>query len=450
MAKRKNTRDKKIKALCTFVVILLLIGIAILSIYFYLGKPKVINLKEKSNVDYKVYLKDNEFYDEKYIEKDNQYISELIDKIMTNYKYNLDIPDNTSYEYSYKIVAKITVKEPANDNTLYTFEEELFTKDKQNSEGNLEIEQDVEVNYPKYNDLINRFKTVYDLANVKSNIELNMFVNINNIEKIDKDIVDKKVSSLTIPLGENTISIDKNKAFNKSIITIVANKNNNALLYLIISIVIFAICIILIISIYIYSVETRTAEMIYEKEIKNIINNYDSYIQRINNSYEIGTSQVLKIESFNDILEIRDTLKQPILMLENDNKDGTFFIIPATNNIIYTYALRVVDIKAKMAGKEIPSYEVTEILHSDFIKNKKYTDDYIKEEITRTSMMPAVDDKNTIKGSADKTMDLYDQLELTRSFSIDEIKKAVKQLKTKKSKQEKAKRKTAHRKKTKK
>ncbi len=52
-------------------------------------------------------------------------------------------------------------------------------------------------------------------------------------------------------------------------------------------------------------------------EIKSIMNNYDSSIQKIDTYYDIGTSQILKIDSFNEMLEIHDTLKQPILMLEN-------------------------------------------------------------------------------------------------------------------------------------
>ena len=158
--------------------------------------------------------------------------------------------------------------------------------------------------------------------------------------------------------------------------------------------------------------------MIYEKEIKSIMSNYDSYIQKINGSYDIGTSQVLKIETFNDMLEIRDTLRQPILMLENEQKNGTFFIIPATNSIIYTYALRVVDIKAKIDGKEIPTYDITEIPHQDFKKKKKYTDEYIKDQITMTTAMKKVDADNVIKGNKDKDTNLYDQLEKTSSYKF--------------------------------
>jgi hypothetical protein len=112
-------------------------------------------------------------------------------------------------------------------------------------------------------------------------------------------------------------------------------------------------------------------------------------------------------------------------MLENETKDGTFFIIPATNSIIYTYSLRVVDIKAKMDNKEVPTYDITAIPQPDFEKNKKYTNDFIKEQITMTSAMPTVDESNIIKGSKEPDKDLYEQLEKTRSFDIREIRRVA-------------------------
>ena len=293
----------------------------------------------------------------------------------------------------------------------------------------MEIDEDLTIKYENYNNIISRFKDVYDLTNTESTLNVYLYVNIQDIDKSNTtNLIDKKVSSLSIPLTLNTVSIDIGN-------NIITNNNNQfeivdadnyewliavSLIFLIIS----AVYITLLIR---YIEKTKTAQMVYEKEIKSIMTNYDSYIQRITGTYDIGTSQVLKIESFNDMLEIRDTLKQPILMLENETKDGTFFIIPATNSIIYTYALRVIDIKAKMDGKEIPTYDITEIPHSDFMKKKKYTDKYIKDQITMTAAMPTVDEKNIIKGSKDKNTDLYDQLEKTSSYDLREIKRAAKE-----------------------
>ena len=52
------------------------------------------------------------------------------------------------------------------------------------------------------------------------------------------------------------------------------------------------------------------------------------------------------------MLEIRDTLQQPILMVENKKKDGVYFIIPSNTKILYTYGLKLSDIKKQMSEKE--------------------------------------------------------------------------------------------------
>ena len=442
---RKRTRNSRkiiIKRLTTLAVVALLIGIVSFVLYGYLVHPHVVKYKETTNVDYKVHITENEFYQKDYLEKDNQYIANIIDYIDTNMYYKLEMPKTVKYEYSYKAKAVIEVKELSNSNSIYKIEEDLLSVKPVKSNGSLVIDEKLVVEYDKYNSLINNFKEVYDLKNTESFIEVSLFVNVNNLSSTKENITERKVSTIKIPLAENTISIDNPNRNNEVIFSLGTKKVNNIQFLLIIGLIATTYGIIVLLYDYIYKKKTRTAEMIYEKEIKSILNNYDSYIQKINGSYDIGTSQVIKIESFNDILEIRDTLKQPILMLENEEKNGTFFIIPATNSIIYTYALRVADIEAKMKGLEVPTYDITEMTHENFLKNKKYTDDYIKDELTKTSLMPAVDSSNIIKGNRDKETDLYDQLELTRSFNVEEIEKAAKVTRKTNQKRRKAYKKT--------
>lgn len=48
------------------------------------------------------------------------------------------------------------------------------------------------------------------------------------------------------------------------------------------------------------------------------------------------------------MLEIRDTIQQPILMVESENKTGTYFIIPSNTKILYIYGIKVSDIEAQI------------------------------------------------------------------------------------------------------
>ena len=97
-------------------------------------------------------------------------------------------------------------------------------------------------------------------------------------------------------------------------------------------------------------------------------------------------------------------------MLENEAKDGTFFIIPAATGIIYAYALRVVDISARKNGMEAPDYDLENI---DNKIPKKYTEEFIDKQIEETRSMKILDVKNTIRGTKGEDSNLYEQLDKT-------------------------------------
>lgn len=429
MRKNENLRFNRVLRIVLLIIISFTISLSAFIFYITRDREKYISYNEKSTVDYKVYLKDNDFYPNDYVGKNKGYITSLIESISTDFTYNLDFSQSLSYKYSYRFTIEVDVEDSSNDSNLYHYTEDVLTKELTSNTGSLNINQNIKIDYNKYNDIISKFKKVYELKNTSSLLNIYMYVNIQDIDNSNTiQLRERKISSISIPLTTSTAAIDIGKTNSEDPKNYILIENrSNYITILILSITFLFITIGLFVYLFIYLSRSRTAQMIYDKEIKSIMTNFDSYIQRINGSYNIGTSQVLKIETFNDMLEIRDTLKQPILMLENKEKNGTFFIIPATNSIIYTYAIRVVDIKAKMEGKEIPTYDIAEIPHEDFYKNKKYTDQYIKDQITMTTAMPSVDAGNVIQGSNDSRTDLYNQLEKTRSYNINEIKKADKE-----------------------
>ena len=53
-----------------------------------LNKENFFYYKEKSTIDYKVKLKENNFYDVEYLEKDMLYVASLIDSIDIDFKYD--------------------------------------------------------------------------------------------------------------------------------------------------------------------------------------------------------------------------------------------------------------------------------------------------------------------------------------------------------------------------
>ena len=63
--------------------------ISLLTIYL-LKEPIKKTYKQNQIVDYKVYLKENNFFEKEYLEKNNQYISSIIKNIEATFIYKIE------------------------------------------------------------------------------------------------------------------------------------------------------------------------------------------------------------------------------------------------------------------------------------------------------------------------------------------------------------------------
>ena len=382
-------------------------------LYISLSKEHYVNYTEDSALDYDVIYKDNDFFDDSISKMNSKYIANLIDYIKADFKYNITfLEKDINYNYKYKIVANVSVldnedKEKIFENNDVIYESGILTGNSRTS-----INKTINIDYSKYNELISDFKSTYGLKDAESKLNVNMYININSDKNSDMEKLDKKaVISLSMPLTKKTTGIDLSSDLTKSDDRkLLIKSNNNYSQYLLIGVAEILFSLIEIVIIIIHYYKTRTIKNIYDSEIRKLLNTYEGYIQKINSKYKIGTSQVIKVESFNDMLEIRDTLKTPILMLENEAKDGTFFIIPASNGIIYAYALRMIDIIARKEGLDAPDYDLKDI---DKKLPKKYTAEFIDKQIEETRSIMKVDAENTIKGTKENDSNLYDQLDKT-------------------------------------
>lgn len=420
------------------VVVLLMNALFLFYRYFTLSMPHYVNYTENSNLNYKVIYKNNNFFNEGIQTENNKYIASLIDYVKADFKYNISfLEKNINYTYKYKIVANAKVLDNEDKEKIYEENDVIFESGMLTGSGTTNINKSVDIDYNKYNDLINNFKNTYGLKDADSNLNVSMYIELNSYHNNDIEDVNKKaVVSLSMPLTKRTTGIDLSNELTKSEDRKILIKSTVDYSHLLLLGILEVMVALIGIGIMIfYRKKTMTIKNIYEKEIKKLQNTYDGYIQKISSKYEIGTSQVIKVESFNDMLEIKDTLKTPILMLENEAKDGTFFIIPAANGIIYAYALRVVDILARKKGMDAPDYDLNNINKKI---PKKYTEEFIDKQIEQTRSMKSIDIKNTIRGTKGDGGNLYDQLNKTitmKPIKISPVKKSsVKKTKMKNAK----------------
>ena len=347
-------RRKHIFSYSCIIIAFLILALVFLFLYIHNNKDIYIKYDETSSIDYKVFLKENSFFEEKYLGPNKSYIASLIDYIDTTFNYKIALQDeNGDFKYSYRIEAEVNVKEKNGTNSLYNFKEEIL-KEKEmdsNNKSSASIVENVIIDYNRYNDLIKSFVKTYSLDDTVSTVTLRMYVNVlGTCEEFDNKS-NESVMSIEIPLTTKTMNIEISNDLIETEDNIMAcNKTSGVdLLYLLVGSVMLLIALFYTVILVRYVVKTRTAEDIYHKELKRILNNYHSYIQKINNELDVSKYEKLRVDTFTDMLEIRDTLQQPILMVENKNKDGVYFIIPSNTKILYTYGLKLSDIKKKMS-----------------------------------------------------------------------------------------------------
>ena len=59
-------------------------------------KQVQVSYKEKSDIHYKVYLKENNFFEEDYLEENRTYITSLIDYLDIDFNYNINLDEKIS------------------------------------------------------------------------------------------------------------------------------------------------------------------------------------------------------------------------------------------------------------------------------------------------------------------------------------------------------------------
>lgn len=352
---QEKRRLKKIRLGITSLI-LLIIGVYSVVTYYRLNKNEYNKYTENAKADYKVKLKENEFYTSEYLDNKNTLIASLIDNIDINLNYSLNIENKQDYDYSYKVIAKTNVKETARASSIYETTDELIVKETQEmkeSDG-FTISENVTINYNDYNEKINKFINVYNLDNTTSTLDLEMYVYI--INKYDGKQINKdsKVMTLSIPLTTKTVDvgISSNVIKDSGDILIKKSEYENIEYILYVGIALTILGAIIFIKFIKYIIDTRSAETMYKQELKRILFNYKSYIQQTNNVVNQDEYKIITINSFNEILGLRDTIQSPILMHTEENEEKTKFMI-ISEGIIYIYVLGAKEIREELKAKSM-------------------------------------------------------------------------------------------------
>ena len=192
----------------------------------------------------------------------------LIDFVNAYFKYDLNVKEDLEYNYKYKIVANVNVIDDSTHKSIYTFSENILEEVTGQTRNDLKIQENVKIDYNKYNDLISEFVNVYNLNNVTSKLSVNMYVGIaGTAEDFQKE--DDSVISLDIPLTTNTVAIDVNYDLSNNVDSLITLKSSykNSKIFIGLSIIFFVADIVLTLGLIKYIKDSETEEEKYNSQL---------------------------------------------------------------------------------------------------------------------------------------------------------------------------------------
>ena len=347
----QKTRSKEITKR-SVIALILIVALVISGITANrLSQNTFVTYTENGKADYQVYLNNNEYYTEDYLDASHAYVSALIDEITATLSYDMNVNSNkASYEYSYFVDARLEIQDKDSGAPLFDPTYELVAEKTMTGSGKtLSISEPVVIDYHKYNDLARQYVAEYDLSGTNSTLIVTLHV---NVLSDCPDYASAEQGSynveLRIPLNKTTLKITTSTTVPTAESKVLACSNRGALIFKVLTAALAIAATVWAILLLRYVLRTRDCHIDYARRVSKILSSYKSYIQKINNPFDVSGYQVLNVDTFPELLEIRDTLQMPILMYEDEDKTCSEFVIAACNGLLYRFEVSV----------EVGTYEV--------------------------------------------------------------------------------------------
>lgn len=340
----QRKRKKFIWIQMLIVGILTLATIITSTLFISNNKNAYVGYTEEGKVIYRAYLADNDFYEEEYLNGSHAYVASLINKMTADFSYDVKMQiDNVNFQYAYKIDAQLIVKDKASKTKIYdSFYEVLYEETSDSSGDELNVKKLVEFDYQKFNKKADEFNRTYNLKNTENILLVKMTINVIGMcESFQNDNQDVYTITLSLPLMQTVVSPSVSATVPTGEQKIIVKDISSFENLKISAIVLGCLDLLAIIILVLYILLSIDKHIDYARKVKKLVSNYDSYIQQILTPFDFSSYQVLKINSFKGLLEIRDTLQSPLLMYENEDKTCSQFFITTAEKVLYLYEIAV-------------------------------------------------------------------------------------------------------------
>ena len=342
----KNRTKNVLRNICISTVILFL-GIILIFKSFKVeqGSQDILySYNINKNVNYTVNLFENEFFEPQTLEMNKTYISSLVDKINMNFTYSLSGNKKAKTKYMYQVVAVTNVKYSSvnseEKNTIWSKQYVLVEpKIMETENSNFKIDENFDVDFAKYNSEVKNFKEQLRLP-IEADLEIKLIVKSDiNVQNVENTVVESSIMNLKMDLAQDVFTIEKQfeDTDTKNIFkTTETNKKINKTLLIIGSTLIFVAILILLDSVRKSIKFSKRSD--YAIALNRILKNYGDIVAEIVSPVEIDNLNIIEVKNFDQLLDIEEEVRMPILFYETiPDQQGEFIII--CDNMAYRYVI---------------------------------------------------------------------------------------------------------------
>lgn len=302
----------------------------------------VINYDVNSVIDYKVYLKENNYFDKPYLEKDKVYITSLIDYIDIDFSYDMDLDSKRNGKYIYSITGIMSANVSNTDKDYWQKTYKLLDSKEVNYEDldKINFLENIKIDYQFYNNLLIQFKEEFKLA---IDGVFKVILNVENYvqSNTEYELKNQTTTSLEIPLTKATIEvpieINEVKKTDQLVGDLIYSERFIYKVFKGLSILLLINGLILL-GYGVYLI-VKNIEKIsnYNKELKRILKTYDGIIVNVSFLPNYDNLNLIDVSSFTELLDAHGEIRQPISCYKT-KKQATFILI--NGNIVWRYVLK--------------------------------------------------------------------------------------------------------------
>lgn len=288
-----------------------------------------------------IHYSDNDFYGNSPAVGNSAYVAALTDAVTANFQYKYSATRVANLTSTYDIKAQIKANYAVKGNTedlsnVWSRDYQLIDPVTATTNGDLvAISRTVSVPYADYMHTVDQFRTSLALP-TNSEVVVTFTVHVNGTVD-NTPFSDVRTSTISVPLDQQIYipSVKFDKADTKQVTPVVAAETQNR--WAKIGIAAGAILAIVGTSLLIYGMRKRIFKSSYQRELDKIYRYHNGIIVRTSRAVDLADHQVVPMRSFDDMLNLEEELKSPIIADEISSTMTHFMI--ANNNVMYLYKL---------------------------------------------------------------------------------------------------------------